>query len=229
MVTGVQAPCAAGHIVGRNQVDMLSLYGMADIDDVRNGVLWASVIEHAYDDSRISFQWYAAASTYVSHVLDKRLLTLSLDDPLPAAGGGNAFQAPERSDALKSIMWGSLDGAAWDYTFTQDGPKPRCRGFHVQLLSAVKLATHRGHLNEGLGLRKVVEDLEWSDEGTKARVRCLLYLTTLAITKPTGKWEWLSAQTCISDVCVMRTNMVCQDVVESRSLAQHAVRAYVES
>jgi hypothetical protein len=54
----------------------------------------------------------------------------------------------------------------------------------------------------------------------------LLYLTTLAITKPTGKWEWLSAQTCISDICVMRTHgvpeMSSNEQVTTRSASMRA-------
>jgi hypothetical protein len=149
----VQAPWPLERIVGRNQVDMLSLYGGRH-DDVRNGVLQWRHRARLYD-SRI-FQWYAAASTYVSHVLDKRLLPCPSTIPCPQQAGQH-FPGPNAA-MRRNIMWGSLDGAAWDYT-TQDGPKPRCRGFHVQLLSAVKLSRSPRPPERGSWPQKVVEDL----------------------------------------------------------------------
>jgi hypothetical protein len=52
-----------------------------------------SVNEHAYDDSRIVFQWYAAFDPRLA-CPDKRLLTLSLDDPCPQQAGGATLSRP---------------------------------------------------------------------------------------------------------------------------------------
>lgn len=55
------------------------MMGLDDISDVRNGVLWSSSIQEAYEFQQICFS-YVSPNTFQLHVVDKELLATKLAD-----------------------------------------------------------------------------------------------------------------------------------------------------
>jgi hypothetical protein len=84
MVTGLpitQQFCIAGHIVPRARHHLLSVYripGMNDINDVRNGILWADSIEKAYTANKVCIVYDPFSSKLVFVVLDATYLARKL-------------------------------------------------------------------------------------------------------------------------------------------------------
>lgn len=55
------------------------MLGVEDISDARNGLLWSSAIEEAYEYQKICFS-HVHSNTFRLHVVDKQLLATKLAD-----------------------------------------------------------------------------------------------------------------------------------------------------
>ena len=55
------------------------MLGLKDISDPRNGLLWNSAIEEAYEYQKICFS-HVSSCTFKLHVVDKELMATKLGD-----------------------------------------------------------------------------------------------------------------------------------------------------
>ncbi|GFH21728.1 uncharacterized protein HaLaN_19088 [Haematococcus lacustris] len=70
----------AGHLLARSLKDYARpMLGVSDISDPRNGLLWNSAIEEAYELQKICFS-YVRACIFRLHVVDKKLMHIKLGD-----------------------------------------------------------------------------------------------------------------------------------------------------
>lgn len=194
MVTGHHTKCRAGHIWGVSERGFADLAGLgsADVNGMRNIVVWNVAIETAYGQHRLAFKWCQEERTFVTHVLDPEMLSRCLEEGLP----GEKPKTSARLGDAGSIRWKDLHLTPWTYKFTAEVAEPSKTAMFAQAYLAVKSAKAHYNLSDDVATA-VLASPTLSDEDSKAKVRT----TWRAALEPAFERDTAGARAMSCDQC----------------------------
>ncbi|KAG2499060.1 hypothetical protein HYH03_003245 [Edaphochlamys debaryana] len=120
----------AGHLFAVRWTRYASIMMGKDfrVNSPKNGIIWNSAIEHAYERQRICFSYSGLGSEFILHVLDKSLLEKKL------SAVGQHKTDPDFVQALGDDTFESLQGKRVNFTGAEGkGPLKRALALHAKL------------------------------------------------------------------------------------------------
>jgi hypothetical protein len=116
MVTDEALPrrtCKAAHLLGKKRVEMAHKFGLSDIFDEKNGLLWAEGIENAYGKNQVCLVHDFIHNKLHFKVLDPSLIrmTISPTNVKFSDVNGKALTIPPKDFPYRRLIWAQCNVA----------------------------------------------------------------------------------------------------------------------
>lgn len=165
MVTGLRLPgkwITAARLLARKDRAKSHIFGINDIQDPRNGLLWNRAIEEAFTLFQIVFSWSNDLNSFHIHILDKNLVTQKLSQMKlrkPLNRSLDSFMDADTKTQFDNMVFGDLEGRLMTFN-NLNRPFKRVLCVHAKV--GIYKARLDGSLPPSLDLEKYNFDY-WTD------------------------------------------------------------------